>query len=58
MNLDHLRKFHALSRPRYVLIRWREVVVAAAALLSLEFAPHRREYPRGTPTVSKGALWN
>ncbi|WP_040781124.1 bifunctional lysylphosphatidylglycerol flippase/synthetase MprF [Nocardia pneumoniae] len=49
-----LRKFHALSRPRYVLIRWREVVVAAAALLTLEFAPHRREYP----TVSQGASWN
>ncbi|WP_324198753.1 bifunctional lysylphosphatidylglycerol flippase/synthetase MprF [Nocardia amamiensis] len=53
-----LRKFHALSRPRYVLVRWREVVVAAAALLTLEFAPHRREYPRGTPTGSGGASWN
>ncbi|WP_084655373.1 bifunctional lysylphosphatidylglycerol flippase/synthetase MprF [Nocardia altamirensis] len=39
-----LRKFHALSDQRYVLIRWREVIVAAAALLTLEFAPHRREY--------------
>ncbi|MFF3223034.1 bifunctional lysylphosphatidylglycerol flippase/synthetase MprF [Nocardia suismassiliense] len=39
-----LRKFHALSDQRYVLIRWREVVIAAAALLTLEFAPHRREH--------------
>ncbi|MGW4092609.1 bifunctional lysylphosphatidylglycerol flippase/synthetase MprF [Nocardia sp. NPDC004750] len=39
-----LRKFHALSDERYALIRWREVVIAAAALLTLEFAPHRREY--------------
>ncbi|MEU7628694.1 phosphatidylglycerol lysyltransferase domain-containing protein [Nocardia sp. NPDC049220] len=37
-----LRKFHALADQRYVLVRWREVVVAAAALLTLEFAPHRR----------------
>ncbi|WP_245549050.1 bifunctional lysylphosphatidylglycerol flippase/synthetase MprF [Nocardia exalbida] len=39
-----LRKFHALSHERYVLVRWREVVIAAAALLTLEFVPHRREY--------------
>ncbi|WP_280405303.1 bifunctional lysylphosphatidylglycerol flippase/synthetase MprF [Nocardia brasiliensis] len=39
-----LRKFHALSDQRYVLIRWREVLIAAAALLTLEFAPHRREH--------------
>ncbi|GAA5069348.1 bifunctional lysylphosphatidylglycerol flippase/synthetase MprF [Nocardia callitridis] len=39
-----LRKFHALADQRYVLIRWREVVLAAAALLTLEFAPHRREH--------------
>jgi lysylphosphatidylglycerol synthetase-like protein (DUF2156 family) len=39
-----LRKFHALSDQRYVLVRWREVVIAAAALLTLEFVPHRREY--------------
>ncbi|MGV9973390.1 bifunctional lysylphosphatidylglycerol flippase/synthetase MprF [Nocardia beijingensis] len=39
-----LRKFHALSEQRYALVRWREVVMAAAALLTLEFVPHRREY--------------
>ncbi|MDE1669945.1 MULTISPECIES: bifunctional lysylphosphatidylglycerol flippase/synthetase MprF [Nocardia] len=39
-----LRKFHALSDERYVLVRWREVLVAAAALLTLEFVPHRHEY--------------
>ncbi|BDT98156.1 MULTISPECIES: bifunctional lysylphosphatidylglycerol flippase/synthetase MprF [Nocardia] len=39
-----LRKFHALSDQRYALIRWREVVIAAAALLTLEFVPHRREH--------------
>ncbi|MEU4344882.1 phosphatidylglycerol lysyltransferase domain-containing protein [Nocardia sp. NPDC023852] len=39
-----LRKFHALADQRYVLVRWREVVVAAAALLTLEFAPHRHEH--------------
>lgn len=39
-----LRKFHALSDRRYVLIRRREIAIAAAALLTLEFIPHRREY--------------
>lgn len=39
-----LLKFHALSGRRYVLIRRREMAVAAAALLTLEFIPHRREY--------------
>lgn len=39
-----LRKFHSLTDRRYVLIRWREIVVAAAALLTLEFLPHRRQY--------------
>lgn len=38
-----LCKFHALSERRYVLIRRRDIVVAAAALLTLEFMPHRRE---------------
>ncbi|WP_454195772.1 hypothetical protein [Nocardia sp. Marseille-Q1738] len=31
---------------------------AATALLSLEFAPHRREYSRATQTISEGALWD
>ncbi|MFI6869061.1 bifunctional lysylphosphatidylglycerol flippase/synthetase MprF [Nocardia sp. NPDC050406] len=39
-----LRKFHAFGEQRFVLIRWREVVFAAAALLTLEFVPHRREH--------------
>ncbi|MEV6069059.1 phosphatidylglycerol lysyltransferase domain-containing protein [Nocardia sp. NPDC052001] len=39
-----LRKFNSFSDQRFVLIRWREVLIAAAALLTLEFVPHRREY--------------
>lgn len=39
-----LRKFHAFADQRFVLIRWREVLIAAAALLTLEFVPHRREH--------------
>lgn len=39
-----LRKFNAFSDQRFVLIRWREVLIAAAALLTLEFVPHRRQY--------------
>ncbi|WP_067823634.1 bifunctional lysylphosphatidylglycerol flippase/synthetase MprF [Nocardia inohanensis] len=39
-----LRKFNAFSDQRFVLLRWREVVIAAAALLTLEFVPHRRQY--------------
>ncbi|WP_067705041.1 bifunctional lysylphosphatidylglycerol flippase/synthetase MprF [Nocardia jejuensis] len=38
-----LRKFNSFSDERYVLLRWREVVLAAAALLTLEFVPHRHE---------------
>lgn len=38
-----LRKFNALGQPRYVLLRWRELVMVAAALLTLEFVPHRRQ---------------
>ncbi|QIS12113.1 bifunctional lysylphosphatidylglycerol flippase/synthetase MprF [Nocardia arthritidis] len=40
----YLRKFHALSSQRYALIRWREVVIAAAAMLTLEFVPHRKQF--------------
>ncbi|WP_051182062.1 bifunctional lysylphosphatidylglycerol flippase/synthetase MprF [Nocardia vinacea] len=39
-----LRKFQAMSDQRFVLIRWREVLLAAAALLTLEFVPHRKQY--------------
>lgn len=39
-----LRKFHSFSDQRFVLIRLREVLFAAAALLTLEFVPHRREH--------------
>ncbi|WP_433761833.1 bifunctional lysylphosphatidylglycerol flippase/synthetase MprF [Nocardia sp. CA-135398] len=39
-----LRKFQAMSEQRFVLIRWREVLLAAAALLTLEFVPHRKQY--------------
>ncbi|WP_227999994.1 bifunctional lysylphosphatidylglycerol flippase/synthetase MprF [Nocardia australiensis] len=39
-----LRKFRAMSEQRFVLIRWREVLLAAAALLTLEFIPHRKQY--------------
>ena len=39
-----LRKFRAMSDQRFVLIRWREVLLAAAALLTLEFVPHRKQY--------------
>ncbi|MBH0780835.1 bifunctional lysylphosphatidylglycerol flippase/synthetase MprF [Nocardia bovistercoris] len=39
-----LRKFHALADERFVLIRFRELVPAASALLTLEFFPHRKQY--------------
>ncbi|MFI9504176.1 bifunctional lysylphosphatidylglycerol flippase/synthetase MprF [Nocardia sp. NPDC052566] len=40
----YLRKFQALADQRYALIRWREVLIAAAAMLTLEFVPHRKQY--------------
>ncbi len=33
----YLRKFRAFDQERYVMLRWRQVVVVALALLSLEF---------------------
>ncbi|MVU81520.1 DUF2156 domain-containing protein [Nocardia sp. ET3-3] len=39
-----LRKFNAFSDQRYVLLRWREVLLVALALLTLEFVPHRKQY--------------
>jgi lysylphosphatidylglycerol synthetase-like protein (DUF2156 family) len=33
----YLRKFHAFDQQRYVMLRWRQVVVVAIALLLLEF---------------------
>jgi lysylphosphatidylglycerol synthetase-like protein (DUF2156 family) len=38
----YLRKFHALSDRRYVLLSLRHVLPAAIVLLSLEFVPRRR----------------
>lgn len=39
-----LRKFNSFGEQRFVLIRLREVVIAAIALLTLEFVPHRKQY--------------
>jgi lysylphosphatidylglycerol synthetase-like protein (DUF2156 family) len=33
----YLRKFHAFDQERYVMLRWRQVVIVALAMLSLEF---------------------
>lgn len=38
----YLRKYHAFDQERYVLLRWRQVVRVAAALLLLEFGVDRR----------------
>ncbi|WP_156959990.1 bifunctional lysylphosphatidylglycerol flippase/synthetase MprF [Nocardia sp. BMG51109] len=38
-----LRKFNSFANQRYVLIRWREIVFTALALLTLEFVPHRKQ---------------
>jgi lysylphosphatidylglycerol synthetase-like protein (DUF2156 family) len=38
-----LRKFNALGPQRFVLIRWREILFTALALLTLEFVPHRTQ---------------
>jgi lysylphosphatidylglycerol synthetase-like protein (DUF2156 family) len=38
-----LRKFNSFGNQRYVLIRWREIIFTAAALLTLEFVPHRKQ---------------
>lgn len=38
-----LRKFNSFGDQRFVLIRWREIVFTAAALLTLEFVPHRKQ---------------
>ncbi|MEO9137905.1 MAG: phosphatidylglycerol lysyltransferase domain-containing protein [Jatrophihabitans sp.] len=42
----YLRKYHAFDQERYVLLRWRQVVRVAAALLLLEFGVGRRERER------------
>lgn len=39
-----LRKFHSMSDQRYVMVRFREIGIAAAAMLTLEFMPHRKEH--------------
>jgi lysylphosphatidylglycerol synthetase-like protein (DUF2156 family) len=33
----YLRKFHAFDQQRFVMLRWRQVVIVALALLLLEF---------------------
>ena len=33
----YLRKFHAFDQQRFVMLRWRQVVVVALAALLLEF---------------------
>ncbi|MEV6770001.1 phosphatidylglycerol lysyltransferase domain-containing protein [Nocardia sp. NPDC051030] len=38
-----LRKFNSFSDQRFVLLRWREVLITAVALLTLEFVPHRHQ---------------
>lgn len=38
-----LRKFNSFGNQRFVLIRWREIVFTVAALLTLEFVPHRKQ---------------
>lgn len=38
-----LRKFNSFGNQRFVLIRWREIVFTAVALLTLEFVPHRKQ---------------
>jgi lysylphosphatidylglycerol synthetase-like protein (DUF2156 family) len=38
-----LRKFHALSEQRFVLIALRQIPLAALALFTLEFVPHRKQ---------------
>lgn len=38
-----LRKFNSFGPQRYVLIRWREIIFTALALLTLEFVPHRKQ---------------
>ena len=39
-----LRKFHSLGDQRFVMLRLPELVPAAAAMLTLEFVPHRHQY--------------
>lgn len=36
-----LRKFNSLADQRYVMVRFRDIPMAAAAMLTLEFVPHR-----------------
>jgi lysylphosphatidylglycerol synthetase-like protein (DUF2156 family) len=42
----YLRKFHALGRRRYVVLRLRDVVPVAAAMLTFEFATRRHSILR------------
>jgi lysylphosphatidylglycerol synthetase-like protein (DUF2156 family) len=42
----YLRKFHSLGKRRYVLLRLRDLVPVAAAMLTFEFATRRRSLTR------------
>ncbi|MBV9869936.1 MAG: DUF2156 domain-containing protein [Frankiaceae bacterium] len=42
----YLRKFHALGDRRYVMLRLRDLVPVAAAMLTFEFATRRRSHGR------------
>ncbi|HTR69459.1 MAG TPA: phosphatidylglycerol lysyltransferase domain-containing protein [Mycobacteriales bacterium] len=42
----YLRKFHALGKRRFVMLRLREIVPVAAAMLTFEFATRRRSAHR------------
>lgn len=41
----YLRKFNAFDQRRYVMLSWRQLLVALVVLLSLEFLPHARSNP-------------
>jgi lysylphosphatidylglycerol synthetase-like protein (DUF2156 family) len=50
----YLRKFHALGRRRYVVLRLRDLVPVAAAMLTFEFGTRRRSARRSNRWRSAG----
>jgi lysylphosphatidylglycerol synthetase-like protein (DUF2156 family) len=52
----YLRKFHALGRRRYVVLRLRDLVPVAAAMLSFEFATRRHSARRSNRWRPAGGL--
>jgi lysylphosphatidylglycerol synthetase-like protein (DUF2156 family) len=48
----YLRKYHALAERRYVLVSMRQLLLALAVLLTLEFMPHRRRRSRRPATAA------